>query len=55
LLGGPDTSPLQDEDGKRLLQTVYSVRVTAELSLYDVEAVKRVMTVETDFKAVPYL
>lgn len=45
LLGGPDTSTIRDEDGKRLLQSVYSVRVTAELSLYEVEQVKRVVAV----------
>lgn len=55
LMGGPETNPLADEDGKRLLQTVYSVRVTAELSLYDVEAINRVMTVVTDVKSYPYL
>lgn len=42
LLGGPDTDVVEDEDGKRLVQTLYSVRVAAELSLYDVEQVKRV-------------
>ncbi len=41
LLGGPNTSTLTDEDGKRLLQSVYSVRVTAELSLYDVREINR--------------
>lgn len=41
LLGGPNTSVLKDEDGKRLLQSVYSVRVTAELSLYDVVEANR--------------
>jgi hypothetical protein len=45
LLGGPDTSSLRDEDGKRLLQSVYSVRVAAEISLYDVESVQRVLDV----------
>lgn len=46
LLGGPDTSPLKDEDGKRLLQTVYSVRVAAEIFLYDIEGVQRISTVD---------
>lgn len=41
LLGGPNTSAIKDEDGKRLLQSVYSVRVTAEISLYDVNEMNR--------------
>lgn len=45
LLGGPETGPIRDEDGKRLLQSVYSVRVAAELSLYEVQAVTAVATV----------
>lgn len=45
LLGGPNTSVLKDEDGKRLLQSVYSVRVAAELNLFDVQQVNRVRTV----------
>jgi hypothetical protein len=45
LLGGPDTSWIRDENGKRVMQSVYSVRVAAELSLYEVELVKRVVTV----------
>jgi hypothetical protein len=45
LLGGPDTSMIRDENGKRVMQSVYSVRVAAELSLYEVELVKRVVTV----------
>lgn len=49
LLGGPDTSVIRDEDGKRLVQTLYSVRVAAELSLYDVETIKRVETVDVNF------
>lgn len=46
LLGGPDTSPLKDEDGKRLLQTVYTVRVAAEINLYDIEGVQRVSEID---------
>lgn len=46
LLGGPETSALKDEDGKRLLQSVYSVRVAAEINLYDIEGVRRVSTVD---------
>lgn len=46
LLGGPDTSTLKDEDGKRLLQSVYSVRVAAEIFLYDVEGVRRITEVD---------
>jgi hypothetical protein len=49
LLGGPDTSVINDEDGKRLLQSVYSVRVAAELSLYEVQQVKRVADVNIQF------
>lgn len=45
LLGGPDTGTIRDEDGKRLLQSVYSVRVAAELSLYEVQQVQRVVSV----------
>lgn len=45
LLGGPETSSIRDEAGKRLLQSVYSVRVTAELSLYEVEQTQRVVNV----------
>lgn len=46
LLGGPDTSPIKDEDGKRLLQTVYTVRVAAEISLYDIETVNRIVNID---------
>jgi hypothetical protein len=45
LLGGPDTSMIRDENGKRVMQSVYSVRVAAELSLYEIEQVQRVVTV----------
>jgi hypothetical protein len=58
LLGGPETSVIQDEDGKRLVQTLYSVRVAAELSLFDVEQVRRVGTVNvglTDMNGNTYL
>jgi hypothetical protein len=48
LLGGPDTSSLKDEDGKRLLQSVYSVRVAAEINLYDVESVSRIFDVDLE-------
>jgi hypothetical protein len=48
LLGGPDTSAIRDEDGKRILQSVYSVRVAAELSLYEVQQVERVVSVNLD-------
>jgi hypothetical protein len=46
LLGGPNTSALKDEDGKRLLQTVYTVRVAAEINFYDIESVQRVSEVD---------
>lgn len=46
LLGGPDTSMIRDEDGKRLIQSVYSVRVAAELILSEIAEVQRVATVE---------
>lgn len=49
LVGGPEQSTLRDEDGKRLLQSVYSVSVTAELSLYEVEQVKRVEEVNITY------
>lgn len=56
LLGGPETAPIRDEDGKRLLQSVYSVRVTAELGLHDIEQVKRVVNVNiTTTQFTPYL
>lgn len=48
LLGGPDTSVLRDDDGKRVIQSLYSVRVAAELSLYEVQQVQRVASVEVD-------
>jgi hypothetical protein len=46
LLGGPDTSSLKDEDGKRLLQTIYTVRVASEINLYDIEGVQRIDTID---------
>lgn len=46
LLGGPRTSAIRDEDGKRLLQSVYSVRVAAEINLFEVEEVNRAVSVE---------
>lgn len=49
LLGGPNTSAIRDEDGKRLLQSVYSVRVAAELNLYEVNEANRVNTVTHTF------
>ncbi len=48
LLGGPDTTATTDEDGKRLVQTLYSVRVAAELSLYDVQQVNRVVGIDVE-------
>lgn len=48
LLGGPDTSAATDEDNKRLIQTLYSVRVAAELSLYDVEQITRVSQINIE-------
>lgn len=48
LLGGPDTSMIRDEDGKRLIQSVYSVRVTAELNLHEIEEVQRVVSLNID-------
>lgn len=53
LLGGPRTSTIRDEDGKRLLQSVYSVRVAAEINLYDVVEVRRAMTVVPSLTAIP--
>lgn len=55
LLGGPEIGALRDEDNKRLLQAVYSVRVTAELNLYEVQQVKRVATVNVTAQYEPYL
>lgn len=49
LVGGPETGLIKDEDGQRLIQTVYSVSVAAELSLYEVQQVQRVATVAIDF------
>jgi hypothetical protein len=51
LLGGPETSVIRDEDGKRLVQSIYTVRVAAELSLYEVQQVQRVINVVTDVEA----
>lgn len=51
LLGGPDTEVIRDEDGKRIIQSVYSVRVTAEVPLSEVHNVTRVATVNTDLVA----
>lgn len=50
LLGGPETALTRDESNKRVIQTLYSVRVAAELSLYEVQQVQRVETVEVDFR-----
>lgn len=49
LVGGPETGLIRDEDGQRLIQTVYSVSVAAELSLYEVQQVQRVASVALDF------
>lgn len=46
LLGGPDTSFIKDEDGKRVLQSVYSVRVTAEILPTPVKGAARVTDVD---------
>lgn len=51
LLSGPDTTAIRDEDGKRVIQTVYSVRVTAELLVLDVEQQKRVDAVDLQLDA----
>jgi hypothetical protein len=55
LLGGPETSLIRDEDGKRLIQSVYSVRVAAELALSDVREVQRVTQVNIEFAPPQYL
>ena len=49
LLGGPETGAIRDEDGKRLVQSLYSVRVAAELNLYQVQEIQRVMSVNLTF------
>ncbi len=48
VLGGPTTNAVRDEDGKRLIQTLYTVRVAAELSLYEVQQVNRVHEVDIE-------
>jgi hypothetical protein len=57
LTGGPETAVSEDRDGKRLLQTLYSVRVASELNLYEVQQISRVATVDLtmdeDFIPVP--
>ena len=57
LLGGPETGTIRDEDGKRIVQTLYSVRVAAELDLYEVQQVQRVTSVNFTVLnlSVPYL
>lgn len=49
LLGGPETSVIEDEDNKRLVQVLYSVRVAAELDLYSVDEVQRVADVDITY------
>lgn len=49
LLGGPEVTASRDADDKRGFQIVYSIRVASELSLYDIEQVNRVATVDVDF------
>lgn len=44
-IGGPDMSAATDEDGKRLIQTLYTVRVAAELSLHEIQQVQRVQEI----------
>lgn len=48
LLSGPETTPIPDENGKRVIQTIYSVRVTAEHTVYEVEDPKRISTVNVE-------
>jgi hypothetical protein len=54
LMGGPDQSSLKDEDGKRLLQTVYTVRVAAEINLYDIEGVQRITDIDVGMTSTIY-
>lgn len=49
LTGGPEVSTPADRDGKRVIQTLYSVRVASELSLYDIKQVQRVQELDIDF------
>jgi hypothetical protein len=53
LLGGPEIEAIRDEDGKRLIQSVYSVRVAAELNLYEVRQVQRVTEVVLTVNNIP--
>lgn len=54
LMGGPETGPIVDADGKRVVQTLYSVRVTAELNLYQVQEIIRVATINVTTTAIQY-
>jgi hypothetical protein len=54
LLGGPDTSWLKDEDGKRLLQSIYTVRVAAEIPFYDIEGVNRITDIDLQMTSTIY-
>lgn len=49
LLGGPRPALIKDEDGKRVAQAVYTVRVAAEILFYDVESVNRITDVDVQF------
>lgn len=46
LVGGPEMSMVTDPDDKRVIQILYSVSVTSELSLYDIRQINRVDTVD---------
>jgi hypothetical protein len=50
LSGGPEVTPDNDQDGKRVLLTLYSVRVASEKNLYEIEQIQRARTVTTNLE-----
>lgn len=45
LLGGPEVTLDTDQDGKRIVLTLYSVRVVSEKSLFEIKQIQRVATI----------
>lgn len=52
LTGGPEVTTPPDKDGKRVVQTLYSVRVASELSLYQVQQVVRTEAVDVSLTSI---
>lgn len=45
VIGGPESQAIDDENGKRLFRTLYSIRVSSELVPEQIETVARAITV----------